>query len=194
MNPTNDVDDPEAPGQNDEPFILLIGGTAGCGKTSLANHILSRLDLDHRLGTGFVRAIIQSQTDPALEPTLFRRSYQSDDPVGNVRAQSVRLFSAVRACIDRARAEGTSLVVEGTHLLPELYHDMGTAFVILEHPEPVEHHQRLLGPRHKRRAIAPGDLERIREIGAYFLSEANRFGVPTLLYVDNLEEILERLV
>lgn len=65
--------------------------------------------------------------------------------------------------------------------------------MILEHPEPTEHHQRLLGPRHKRRAIGPGDLERIRKIGAYFLSEAARFGVPTLLYGDNIDEIVQRL-
>jgi len=194
MNPTENVVDQGAPlGGDDEPLILLIGGTAGCGKTSLANHILARLDLDHRLGTGFIRAILQSQTDSAAEPTLFRRSYESDDPVGNVRAQSVRLFPAVRACIDRARAEGTSLVIEGTHLLPELYYDMGTSFMILEHPEPVEHRQRLLGPRHKRRAIRPEDLGRIREIGDYFLSEAHRLGVPTLPYVDNIEAILQRL-
>jgi len=183
-----------SPVRDDDPLIVLIGGTAGCGKTTLANHIVARLDLDHRLGTGFIRAIVQSQTDQAVEPTLFRRTYESNDPVGNVYAQSLRLRPAVQACIDRAKAEGTSLVIEGTHLLPELYHDLGEPFIVLEHPEPDEHRHRLVGHRHLRRTVSSEDAQRAREIGSYFVAEARVYGIPTNIYADNLEEILRILL
>ena len=176
----------------DDPLIVLIGGTAGCGKTTLANRLVAHLDLDHRIGTGFIRAVLQSQTDPAVDPLLFRHTYESDDPLGNLQAQALRLLPAVRSCVDRARAEGTSLVVEGTHLLPDLYHDAGARFVVLEPPDPIEHRRRLHG-RHARRSITIGDLAAARAIGDLYRSEAARLGVPSLHYGDNLAEIASLL-
>src|ERR1700728_4782955 len=98
---------------DDDPMIVLIAGTAGCGKTTLANRLAAQFDLDHRIGTGFIRAVVQSQTSVGVEPDLFLRSYEARDPVAHLQAQARRLRPAVLACIERARAEGTSLVVEG---------------------------------------------------------------------------------
>jgi 2-phosphoglycerate kinase len=180
-------------GSDTDPLIVLIGGTAGCGKTTLANDVLARFDLDHRLGTGFIRAVLQSQTSPTSEPALFTRSYQSNDPVRHIRAQSGRLRPAVWACIERARADGTSLVVEGTHLLPELYHDVGACFVVLEPPDPDEHRRRLVGHRHTRRSISLDDVTHIREIGRFYMEQAIRFGIPTLRFSDNFDDVIAAL-
>ena len=132
---------------------------------------------------------MQSQTDPGTDPALFSRSYESDDPVGRLRAQSERLLPAVLACLRRARDEGTSLVVEGTHLLPDLYHDEGASFIVLEAPGPREHRRRLLGPRHTRRSMSTEDVLRVRRIGEFYAAEAARLGVPTVRYADNFDAI-----
>jgi 2-phosphoglycerate kinase len=180
--------------QPDDPLIVLIGGTAGCGKTTLANHILARFDLDHRLGTGFIRAVIQSQTDRGKEPWLFLPSYQSTDPISHLRAQALRLQEAVVACVERARADGTSLVIEGTHLLPELYQGVGTRFIVLSGPPDVDvHRARLVGPRHTRRSVSVEDLDHIREIGRFFETEALQRGIPTLRYEENFEVVTRAL-
>jgi 2-phosphoglycerate kinase len=176
-----------------DPPIVLIAGTAGCGKTTLANHILGRLDLDHRLGTGFIRAVVQSETDPVVEPWLFVPSYQSDDPVGHLRAQSRRLHAAVSSCIQRARADGTSLVIEGTHLLPELYHDAGARFIVLSAPSLQKHKSRLVGKRHTRRRVSDADLAHIREVGRFYETEAERFAIPILHYEDNVDDAIDAL-
>ncbi|HLG67112.1 MAG TPA: hypothetical protein VKV36_04485 [Acidimicrobiales bacterium] len=173
-----------------EPLIVLVGGTAGCGKTTLANHLLARLDLDHRIGTGFIRAVVQSEVGPGAEPGLFMRTYEGPDPVATVRAQAERLLPAVQACLARARNEGTSLVVEGTHLLPELYHGEGLPFVVLEPPRGAEHARRLAGQRHTRRPVGPGDVQGAQAIGEHYRAQARRYGIPTMVYADNLDEIV----
>jgi len=177
----------------DDPMIILIGGTAGCGKTTLANRLLGHFDLDHRLGTGFIRAVVQSQTDPHIEPWLFVPSYQSSDPIGHLRTQSRRLFPAVSSCIERARTDGTSLVIEGTHLIPELFEDFGARTIVLTAPDIDVHRQRLVGQRHTRRLIGTADLDHIREIGRFYESEAGRLGIPALRYEGNFDDAVRAL-
>jgi 2-phosphoglycerate kinase len=173
----------------DGPPVILVGGTAGCGKTTLAGQLTAAFDLDHRIGTGFIRAVLQSQADEVAEPALFLRTYESDDPVAGVRRQAARLQPAVLACIRRARDEGTSLVIEGTHLLPDLYHDQDVAFLVLEQPGEEEHTRRLSGRRHTRRRIEATDVTRIRRIGAFYDTEARRLGVATAHFGDNFAGI-----
>jgi len=48
--------------------IILIGGTAGTGKSTLARELSSRLKIDHRLGTGFMREVLRSETSQAKDP------------------------------------------------------------------------------------------------------------------------------
>jgi 2-phosphoglycerate kinase len=193
MDPTTPNAQTAAEAGDGDPLIVLIGGTAGCGKTTLANRLVGRFDLDHRLGTGFVRAVLQSQTTPAAEPELFARSYESGDPVAHVQAQARRLVPAVMACVARARHEGTSLVVEGTHLIPELYREVDARFLVLSMPDAADHLRRLVGHRHTRRRIATEDAARVRTIGQFYEREAVRLGVPLVRYEDNLDEVAEVL-
>ncbi len=189
MDSTQTAIETDAIGADDDPLIILIAGTAGCGKTTLANRLAAHFDLDHRIGTGFIRAVLQSQTSATDEPDLFLRSYEAGDAVAHVQAQARRLRPAVWSCIERARAEGTSLVVEGTHLVPELYYDIGARFVVLATPEFAEHQRRLLGHRHTRRTVSVDDVAGAREIGLFYEREAGRWGVQTLRYADNFDEV-----
>ncbi len=45
-----------------EKPVIMIGGANGVGKTTFANRLLGDLDIDHKIGTGFLRAIIKSET------------------------------------------------------------------------------------------------------------------------------------
>jgi 2-phosphoglycerate kinase len=171
--------------------VVLLGGTAGTGKSTLANKLCARLGLDHRLGTGFVRAVVCSETTAERDPELFSFTFRAQDPVEHLRSQAERLQPAVLACIRRAEDEGTSLVVEGPHLLPSLYAHLAVAsFVVLAAPPAVEHRNRLTGPTHARRQISDSDWANARIIDAHIAAEAATFGIPRLLYRDNLEELV----
>jgi 2-phosphoglycerate kinase len=165
--------------------IFLVGGAPGTGKSTLAARLSDRLAIDHRIGSGFIRAIVQSEVTPELEPGLFSMTFQSDDPVAHLEAQARRLHRAVTACIDRARREGTSLVVEGSHLIPSLYADAPVdLFVVLAAPAPGDHLSRLRGPTHVNRTISDRDLPKIRELDLYYRQEADRWGIPAVVYDD----------
>jgi 2-phosphoglycerate kinase len=173
------------------PPIYLIGGANGTGKTHLAVRLAAAQGLDHTLGTGFVREIVRTTTTPDNDPILFEYSFGGRDPVETLRAQAIRLRAAVRACIARARAEGTSLVVEGTHLLPSLYaHDPEIdGFVLLSAPPADVLSARLTGPGHTKRKIEPADLAAIEKLGDFLSTDAISHGVRATVFADNFDVV-----
>jgi 2-phosphoglycerate kinase len=174
--------------------IILIGGSAGTGKTTLASELSWRLGLDHRIGTGFIREIVKSQhpKEDCLE--LHRFTFRSEQPVANIVAQAERLRPAIIACIERARREGTSLLVEGTHLLPGLFHDVVVdLFAVLAAPEFEEHRRRLHGPSHLHRQTTDADFANVRLIDKYLGCEAARWGISYEPYGASVERFMRVL-
>src|SRR3954471_20811865 len=174
--------------------IVLIGGASGAGKTTLAGRIKCELGLDHFLGTGFVRAIVQAETTVERDPSLFSMTFQAQDPVDHIVTQAKRLSPAVLRCIDRARAEGTSIVIEGTHLIPALYHDAGAdLYLVLRAPPVAAHADWVRGATHTNRLIGDADMVNIRRIDDYLTAEAAAHGVTVVEPSDNLDDILEAI-
>jgi len=171
--------------------IILIGGTAGTGKTTLAQELCDRLHIDHRLGTGFIREVIKSQTIKERDPSLFEYTFRADDPVVNFVTQSEIIYSAVNACIDRAKREGTSLIIEGNHLIPQLYFMSDVnLYVVLSAPDFETHQQQLRGLTHTTRILSPSDIHNIREIGSYLGKECSRLSIPFIPYPSNINDLL----
>jgi 2-phosphoglycerate kinase len=171
--------------------IYLIGGAPGTGKSTLAARLGERLSLDHRIGTGFIRAVVQSQTDIGRDPDLFSMTFEADDPADRLERQARRLLGAVLACVDRARREGTSLVVEGSHLIPSLYSTCPVdRFLVLGGPPPGEYMSRVNGPTHLHRPISERDWVMIRKLDDYYRREADRLAVPILVYRE-LDAVLD---
>ena len=174
--------------------IVLIGGTAGTGKSTLARELSSRLSFDHRLGTGFIREVAKAFHSPDSAPELYSFTFRSERPVENLIAQARALKPAIDACIARARNEGTSLVIEGNHLIPNLYHDAAVdLYVVLAAPAPREHRTRLHGQSHSKRRLSESDIANVRKIDDYLCAEAVRWGIPLILYADNFAQFLDLL-
>ncbi len=171
--------------------IILIGGTAGTGKTTLAQELCERLHIDHRLGTGFIREVVKSQTTTAQDQCLFEYTFRADDPVANFVSQAERIYSGVNACVNRAKREGTSLIVEGNHLIPNLYFRSDVnLYVVLSVSEFETHQRQLLGSTHTERILSPSDIYNIREIGSYLEKECSRLSVPFIPYPSDINEII----
>jgi 2-phosphoglycerate kinase len=174
--------------------IVLIGGTAGTGKSTLGRKLCCEMGIDHRLGTGFIREIAKNYHSPTAAPDLYSFTFRARRPVDHLIAQARILKPAIDACIARARNEGTSLLIEGNHLIPDLYRDAAVdLYVVLSVPDADEHRTRLHGQSHTRRRVSEDDFANVRRIDQYLRAEAVRCGIPIIFYADNLAQFADML-
>jgi 2-phosphoglycerate kinase len=117
-----------------KPIIFLIGGTAGCGKSSTATYLANRLDIVRTQSTDMLRevmrAAISRQSKPMLHVSSFlawaempRSSHGSDVDkerflVDGYCTQTELLSVAISAVIKRAIHERVPLIMEGVHIHP----------------------------------------------------------------------------
>ena len=116
----------------DRPVIILLGGAAGVGKTSLALEVAHRLGIGRMLSTDSIRQIMRLMLSEDLAPAIHGSSYDAhkllppmpdpSDPAAAVivgfRAQTSTVSVGIRASMDRAVAENASLVLDGVSIVP----------------------------------------------------------------------------
>lgn len=165
--------------------IILIGGTAGSGKTTLAGNLACSLKVDHRLGTGFVREIVRTLTTRDQDPEIFTSTYETQDPIRNIQIQASKLYQPILSCIERARKEGTSLIIEGNHLLPHLYYQIKVDyFFILSAPNENQHMIQFTGKTHTKRVVTEQDLMNARKIDTFLKKSAPQYNVKCIALKD----------
>ncbi len=159
-------------------LILLIGGTAGVGKTTIGKAVSEKYGIAHRIGTGFIREIVRNRIGKESKPVLFTYTFRSDDPVKTIRSQAKILRKDILSVIKRAEKEGTSIIIEGNHLLPELFYGVkGTVLVILKVSNSKKHIRMLKGKTHAKRVIDNCDVTNITEIQDYLIKTSERKNV-----------------
>lgn len=131
----------------DRPVIILIGGTTGVGKSRIAAEVAHRLGLTRIVNTDSIREVMRAVLSKQLLPPIYNSSFsawqslrvplpKNADPVTiGFREQAAAVIVGITAIINRAIKEGTSMVIEGVHLIPggldpKLYEDYKEAFVI----------------------------------------------------------------
>jgi 2-phosphoglycerate kinase len=183
----------------DVPLVILIGGATGVGKSTIATQLAARLGIVRVVGTDAIREVMRAMFSAELMPTLHVSSFQSDgalrEPtrrsdalVAGFREQTAAVSVGIDALIERAAAEGTSVVVEGPHVVPGFFDLDRYGDRILPVPVVVEvddegrhlNHfpARETGPRPADRYIA--NFENIRKLQRYIKSQALSHGVPVV--------------
>ena len=115
----------------DRPVIVLLGGAAGVGKTSLALEVAHRLGIGRVLSTDSIRQIMRLMLSPALAPAIHGSSYDAhkllpserksvDRVIGGFREQAATVSVGIRASLERAVNENASLVMDGVSIVPGL--------------------------------------------------------------------------
>ncbi len=117
-------------GRMDRPLIVLIGGTTGVGKSTIATEIAHRLGITRISSTDSVRQVMRGIFSEEVLPAVHESAFtawrslrvpvpQGADPViVGFREQTAVVSSGVKSLIDRAVLEATSMVIEGIHLVP----------------------------------------------------------------------------
>jgi 2-phosphoglycerate kinase len=123
-------------------LIFLIGGTAGCGKSTTANTLASRLEIVRTQSTDMLREVMRTMIPKQLMPVLHYSSFtawkglpeqpQNNEPVSEAqlvqgyRSQADILSLAIEAVVGRATREHVSLVLEGVHIHPAFMEKLQT--------------------------------------------------------------------
>ncbi len=185
-------------------LIYLIGGTAGCGKSSIATTLASRLDIVRTQSTDMLREVMRTMLPEQLLPILHKSSFTAwqalpGEPrkrrtvpesllINGYRGQADLLTLALEAVIARTLRENVSLVVEGVHIQPSMVEKLQSdenATVIpimLGVLKRNSLQQRLQGRgatvRRRRAARYLQSFNEIWGLQTYLLSEADRANIP----------------
>ncbi len=192
--------------RSSRPLLILIGGTAGCGKSSIATELAHRLDIVRIQSTDMLREVMRMMVPERLLPTLHTSSFrawealsQSGDQspdmdevvVAGYQAQADLLSVACEGAIQRALTERVSMILEGVHVCPSLLEkiteveDAVIIPIMLGVLRPKKLRARLKGrgdeipDRRSKRYLK--HFDNIWRLQSFLLSEADRAGVPIIV-------------
>lgn len=114
----------------DKPLIILIGGTTGVGKSTIATEVAHRLGITRVVSTDSIREVMRGIFTKDLMPAIYESAFNAwrglrvpvphgaNPVIVGFREQTAVVTTGVKALIDRSVIEGDSLVLEGVHLVP----------------------------------------------------------------------------
>jgi 2-phosphoglycerate kinase len=203
----------------ERPILVLVGGTAGVGKSELAAELAYRLGVVRVVSSDSVRQALRSLISPDLSPVLHASSYTAwlaellpeeraqlkpkrKRVIRGFQAQCLQLGTALGAIAERAVTEATSMVIEGIHLVPgigpERPEDATVVELMLQVEDEELHVSRFAtreGRTGTRRPQSPyrEHFEEIRLLQDWLVGRAEEAGVP-VIDVTDLDEAVERAV
>ena len=112
------------------PLIILLGGTAGTGKSTIAVELAHRLGITRVISTDSVREVMRMMFSLELMPTIHKSSFNAweaydvpkgvkeDVVISAFMEQAMRVLAGIYALMDRALNEKISTIVDGVHIVP----------------------------------------------------------------------------
>jgi 2-phosphoglycerate kinase len=114
----------------ERPLIILIGGTTGVGKSTIATELAHRLGITRIVSTDSIRQVMRGIFSQDLMPAIYESSFNAwqglrvpaphgaNPVIVGFREQTAVVTTGIRSLIERAVVEGVSMIVEGIHLVP----------------------------------------------------------------------------
>ena len=196
------------------PLLILLGGMAGTGKSTVAAGLASQFDVVRTQSTDMLREVMRVMTPPRLNPVLHTSSFSAWEKLPGAKrpepgdeatliegylSQTELLDVATDAVLDRAVKEHVSLILEGVHIHPGVRArlpkdtDAIVVEIMLGVLRPKDLKKRLRG----RSKAAPGrraqrymeHFDEIWRLQSFLLSEADRLQVP-IVANDDLERTM----
>jgi 2-phosphoglycerate kinase len=125
----------------DRPLVVLIGGTTGVGKSTLASMLAGRLGVNRVIATDVIRQVLRAFFTIEAMPTVHYSAFEAGGVAG-YRDQAERVGTAIAAIVERAANEAKPVVVEGVHVVPGGVHPrvrercvLVEALVIVDDPD-----------------------------------------------------------
>ncbi|MEN8175857.1 MAG: ATP cone domain-containing protein, partial [Pseudomonadota bacterium] len=198
------------------PLILLLGGAPGCGKSTIATEMASRLDIFRTQSTDMLREVMRMMIPERLMPVLYKSSFDAwqalpesnssevdeNQVIRGYRSQAELIVVPCEAVVQRAVRERVSLVLEGVHVDAAMVNRLGVEeedVVVVPIMLGVLKRQQLKNRIQGRGAAVPErrskrylkNFDAIWQLQAYLLDEADLAGVSIVANDDKQETINE---
>lgn len=187
----------------DEPLLLLVGGTTGTGKSTIATEAAHRLGITRVTSTDFIRQTMRAFFSEEFMPSVHYSSFEArlaltraeeeesgDAAILGFLDQTRNVLVGVQAALERAATERWSMVLEGVHLVPGMVgahvpHAFVVQCVVAIEDESL-HRSHFWVREHTTEGLRPLEkyldaLPQIREIQDYLVERARRYDVPVIL-------------
>lgn len=186
----------------DAPLVILIGGATGVGKSTIATQLAARLGIVRVVATDAIREVMRSMISDELMPTLHTSSFRADTALREpptktadalilgFREQTAAVAVGINALMERAAIEGTSIIIEGAHVVPGFfdltpYADRAVAVPFVVGVDDEERHLTHFAAREGAVRSRPAEryaagFENIRKLQRYVKSQALSHGVPMI--------------
>jgi 2-phosphoglycerate kinase len=189
------------------PLVLLIGGTSGCGKSTIATALANQLEIVRMQSTDMLREVMRTMISERLLPILHTSSFSAWSALASsgrileqdedlllaegFRAQVDLLSAASEAVVERALRERVWLILEGVHIHPAILEkipedtDAVIAPIMLAVLKRRDLKERIRGrgtkvpQRRSKRYLDHFDA--IWRLQSYLLSEADRASIPIII-------------
>ncbi len=182
----------------ERPLVVLLGGTTGVGKSTLATMLAARLGITRLIATDVIRQVLRAFFTHEAMPSVHYSAFD----VGGVEGyltQAQRVGIGVSAIVERASTEGKPIMVEGVHVLPGALEPelrercvVAEALLVVEDPEAHRgHFTARPGVRPAQRYL--GQFEEIRELQDHLAERARKEGVAVVAN-HNVDETLTALM
>ena len=100
----------------DRPLVVLLGGTTGVGKSTIATMLAARLGINRVIATDVIRQVLRAFFTHESMPTVHYSAFEAG--IAGYRDQAERVGTGITAIVDRAGNEAKPVVVEGVHVVP----------------------------------------------------------------------------
>src|SRR5687767_710669 len=182
----------------DRPLVVLIGGTTGVGKSTLATMLAARLGINRVIATDVIRQVLRAFFTNEAMPTVHHSAFEAGGIVG-YRDQAERVGTGIAAIVERAAGEAKPVVVEGVHVVPGGVHPrvrdhcvLVEALVVVQDPDLHRGHFSLRpGTRPADRYLA--SFEEIRRLQDHLWERARSEGVE-IIDNERVDTTLARLM